>query len=145
MWLKLKRAFSIVSHSHLLQCESLAARDYVFNALVFSAEVLVSSTKRVRLYRQVSLNALVARPVVSDKRFRLHCGIVFGSEPGLPRLARGRVHANYTLLNDICQNLGRSGPSNIKLHWYGLDEHSENRLQDVNKWYGMGDLHVIMK
>ena len=25
-----------------------------------------------------------------------------------------------SLLNDICQNLGWSGPSNIKLNWYGL-------------------------
>ena len=50
VWLKLERAFSNVSRSQtLLQCESLATRDYVLNVLVSSAKVFISTAKRVRL------------------------------------------------------------------------------------------------
>ena len=58
--------------------------------------------------------------IAIDERVYLQCDVIFGGNPGLPRLTRPRVYIELSLLNDICQNLGWSGPSNIKLNWYGL-------------------------
>ena len=33
--------------------------------------------------------------VASNERVFLQCDIMFGSDPGLPRLAQGRVYASY--------------------------------------------------
>ena len=74
----------------------------------------------VLLYLEVSSRDYL---VASDERVRLQYDVIFGSDPGLPHASQtsaGTSLRKLSLLNYVSQNLGRSGPSNIKLNWYGL-------------------------
>ena len=69
--------------------------------------------------------------IASDERVSLQCDIIFGGDPCKPfQTSAGRSLRKLSLLNDICQNFGRSGPSNMKFDWYGLTSLYKEFQQD---------------
>ena len=115
VWLKLEPAFSMLVSSAKV-CSSPAP-----NA---SQNVFVASDKHVHMQCDIPYLELSSREylIASDERVCLQCDIVFWGAWSRPsQTSAGTSLRKLSLLNDICQNLGRSGPSNIRLNWYGLN------------------------
>ena len=62
--------------------------------------------------------------IASNERVRLQCDIVLGSDSGLPRLVCGKASTQTIIIEWHLPKFGQSGPSNIKLNWYGLIDFS---------------------